>query len=39
MIELTLHRLATCLLVISFLSLIGVMAIAKYSLQSKLQLK
>jgi hypothetical protein len=39
MIELTLHRLATCLLAISFLSLIGVMAIAKYSLQSKLQLK
>jgi hypothetical protein len=33
MIELTLHRLAVCLLAISFLSVIGVMAIAKYSLQ------
>jgi hypothetical protein len=39
MIELALHRLATCLLAISFLSVIGVMAIAKYSMQSKLQLK
>lgn len=39
MIELVLHRLAISLLAISFLSLIGVMAIAKYSMQSKLQLK
>lgn len=36
MIELALHRLATCLLAISFLSVIGVMAIAKsHSLQLK----
>lgn len=39
MIELALHRLAVCLFAISFLSVIGVMAIAKYSMQSKLQLK
>ena len=37
MIELALHRLATCLLAISFLSVVGVMAIAKYSMQSKLK--
>jgi hypothetical protein len=39
MIELALHRLAVCLLAISFLSIFGVMAIAKHSVQSNLQLK
>jgi hypothetical protein len=37
MIELALHRLAVCFLATSFLSVIGVMAIAKYSIQSKLK--
>ena len=37
MIELALHRLAVCFLATSFLSVIGVMAIAKYSMQSKLK--
>ena len=37
MIELALHRLAVCFLATSFLSVIGVIAIAKYSIQSKLK--